>query len=108
MRPGFGLRGRRELIDGKVWGRGPAGTTGRTGLRHPGGDALAEGVNPIAALGDPFTAHSAQALEAATDGVPHRGAAPRRCALLRLALQNRLEVALFLFRSALEPLPLHL
>jgi hypothetical protein len=105
---GLGLAGPpRADSPRKTRWRGLAGAIGRAGLRDSGGDALAEGVNPVAALGDSLTAHPAQALEAAADGAPDLGAAPCHSALLRLALQNRLEVGLFLpFRGALEALPL--
>ena len=99
IRPGLGLRGRRELIR-----RGSRGRRGLAGaadvraarLRDPGRDALPEGLHPVSALGDALTADPPQALDPALEGMPDRRAATGDAALLRLLGEHRLEVAVLL------------
>ena len=73
MRPGLGLRGRRELIRrGRRGGGGlPSPVAGR-GCGRPGREPARETPDAVAALGDPLAANAAEALDAAAEGVAER------------------------------------
>ena len=98
IRPGLGLCG--------ATGTDPAGESrrrrlagaGGTRLRDPGGDPPAQGMDTVAALGDPLAADPAEALQAVLESVPEGGTPAGDTALLRLVLQDRFEIGVALRR----------